>query len=209
MERSLKPLAVIFDIGGVLVPPEGGVAVLAASLDVDPETFAAAYWGNRDDYDRGGSAVDYWHKVTTSVGRSVDAERVRLLDKIDAERWSTLAPDVEPLVKDVAETDVRTALLSNAPTSMAQAVHTSDWSTYFPTRIFSCDLSVAKPEPGAYQAIEQALELDGRDLLFFDDRPSNVIAARQRGWRAHVWQGTADCRAVLAEVDVLATDHRV
>jgi FMN phosphatase YigB (HAD superfamily) len=33
--------------------------------------------------------------------------------------------------------------------------------------------------------------------VFFDDRPENVAAARERGWRAYLWSSTPDAEARL------------
>jgi FMN phosphatase YigB (HAD superfamily) len=45
-------------------------------------------------------------------------------------------------------------------------------------------LGLAKPDPAIYAAFEQATERAGPSILFFDDRPENVAAARARGWNA-------------------------
>jgi putative hydrolase of the HAD superfamily len=198
VERSRLPATVVFDIGGVLAEPEGGVATLAAEARVDATLFTAAYWRYRDGYDLGGDVDEYWTLVGTDVGRTLTPAEVRRLDRRDAQRWAELAPGTAVLVNRVAVSGVRMALLSNAPHSLAAEVRSSGWGVLFPTKVFSCETGVAKPRPGAYEAVEDALGRSGRELLFFDDRPANVAAARERGWWAHQWQGPRQCLADLA-----------
>ena len=43
---------------------------------------------------------------------------------------------------------------------------------------------LAKPDPAIYKAFEAATQHRGLAILFFDDLPENVRAARSVGWRA-------------------------
>ena len=43
---------------------------------------------------------------------------------------------------------------------------------------------LAKPDPAIYEAFEKSTARSGPNILFFDDRPQNTLAARARGWRA-------------------------
>ncbi|HEV7469172.1 MAG TPA: HAD-IA family hydrolase [Pseudonocardia sp.] len=89
----------------------------------------------------------------------------------------------------------RLALLSNAPAPLAAAVRASTWSAPFEALVFSCEIGCGKPAAGAYAAVEEALGVDRP--VFFDDRPENVAAARERGWRAYLWSSTPDAEARL------------
>ncbi|GAA1312849.1 HAD-IA family hydrolase [Pseudonocardia xinjiangensis] len=202
MDRSGPPAAVVFDIGGVLGGSEAGGAVLAAEVGVESSSFTAAYWRHRDGYDLGSDAEEYWSRVGADVGRTFTPAEMRRLDRRDAQRWAGLAPGIAALLARVAAAGVRMGLLSNAPHSLATEVRGSAWGAMFPTKVFSCEAGVAKPRPGAYAAVEDELGLSGADLLFFDDRPVNVAAARERGWWAHRWQGPRQCLADLAAAGV-------
>tara|TARA_R110002072_G_scaffold90700_1_gene202936 strand:+ start:283 stop:900 length:618 start_codon:yes stop_codon:yes gene_type:complete len=56
---------------------------------------------------------------------------------------------------------------------------------------YSADIGHQKPEPEFFAAVENRTGFDGCHLLFFDDQERNVLAARERGWQAHVWAGSA------------------
>jgi putative hydrolase of the HAD superfamily len=197
VERSLSLLTVVFDLGGVLVPPEGSIGDLAAELDVGRVELAAAYWRARDEYDRGGSSTEFWTQVTDEVDRPVGAGGVARLDAVDAARWSIPGPGVESMLADVTRTRTRLAVLSNAPASLAATVRSAPWSSAFSTLMFSSDVGVMKPEPAIYALADDRIGAADDGVLFFDDRRANVEAARRHGWRAHLWTDLADARRVL------------
>ncbi len=196
----MPDLAVVFDIGGVLTTSEGGVPELSDLIGVERERFAGPYWKHRPDYDRGTSPQEYWPLVAADLGMEFSAEDIDRLDRFDAQRWSQLAPGRFELVSGLQSAGVVTALLSNAPSSMARVVKESAWSAGFAERVFSCDLGLIKPDAKIYRAVEDALGRPGAELVFFDDRPPNVAAARERGWQAHLWTTPEDCAQTLADL---------
>jgi len=195
VERSPSPV-IVFDLGGVLVPPEGSVTALAAALDVPREQFALAYWRVRDDYDRGGPSSVFWNSILTELRRTADP---RDLDRIDAERWAHPAPGIAEFLADLVDAGLRLTVLSNAPASLAAVVRSSSWSTVFSHLVFSSDVGVMKPEPAVYDLAQTSFGASGEDLVFFDDRPVNVDGARRAGWQAHLWTDPAAARRTLVE----------
>lgn len=189
--------AVVFDIGGVLTTSEGGVPELSDLVGVERDRFALPYWEHRAAFDRGSRPAEYWPRVARDLGLEWSPEEIERIDQFDAQRWSRLAPGRLELLKSLQNGGVTTALLSNAPSSMAQVVKRSAWSAGFTARVFSCDLGLIKPDAKIYQAVEEALGRPGRELLFFDDRPPNIEAARQRGWQAYLWTTQEACQDVL------------
>ncbi|GLY26793.1 HAD family phosphatase [Kineosporia sp. NBRC 101731] len=197
MEHSQTWPAVVFDIGGVLTTSEGGVPELSRIIGVEPERFAGPYWEYRPAYDRGTLPTEYWPLVAADLGLEWSDADLERIDLFDAQRWSRLAPGRTELLTALQTGGVTTALLSNAPSSMARVVKAADWSAGFDHQIFSCDLGLIKPDAKIYQAVEDALGRPGEQLVFFDDRPPNIDAARERGWQAHLWTGPEACREVL------------
>ena len=57
---------------------------------------------------------------------------------------------------------------------------------------FSCEIGAAKPDEKFYRAIEESLGLSGPEILFWDDTPSHVDAAKKRGWRAELYTDYED-----------------
>lgn len=58
------------------------------------------------------------------------------------------------------------------------------FSRRFDRLYFSCELGCLKPDPAFYRKIEQDLGFTGPEILFWDDDPRNVRAARSLGWHA-------------------------
>ncbi|MEM9550848.1 MAG: HAD family phosphatase [Pseudomonadota bacterium] len=50
-------------------------------------------------------------------------------------------------------------------------------------------MQVIKPDPEIYRMVEDDCGLPPASLLFADDRPENIAAAKARGWQAHLFDG--------------------
>lgn len=59
-------------------------------------------------------------------------------------------------------------------------------------------LKLAKPDPGIYEALERATGYSPAEILFFDDLPDNIAAARARGWQAEQIDPKGDTAAQIA-----------
>ena len=74
----------------------------------------------------------------------------------------------------------------------------------------SGELRMLKPDPAIYAALEQGTGVAPERLLFADDRPDNIAAARARGWQGHLFehpQGWAD--ALIAHGLLTAEEARI
>lgn len=59
---------------------------------------------------------------------------------------------------------------------------------------YAADLGCSKPAPEFFAAVEARSGFSPEEILFIDDKPDNVEAARQRGWNAAVWTRGARLR---------------
>lgn len=182
-------LTVVFDLGEVLVSSTTVLPRLAAELDVGLARFTEAYRRGRLAYDAGGPAADYWTGVVTTLGRAPDPAFLARLRDLDAEKWSVLPSESRALLDALA--GVRLGVLSNAPAPLAAAVRTAAWSGLIDVLVFSAELGLVKPDPAIYLAADAAYATTPDEVVFFDDRPDNVAAAREHGWDAHVYAGPA------------------
>ncbi len=71
-------------------------------------------------------------------------------------------------------------------------------------RHLSYEMGHAKPSLRSFQIVAESASLPPRSLLFFDDVPANVEAARRAGFRAEVFESEASLRAMLPTLDVVA-----
>lgn len=74
---------------------------------------------------------------------------------------------------------------------------------HFATRHLSWRLGAMKPSPAAYARVQDRLEVAPAQVLFVDDRTTNVDAARAHGWQAEVFTGAADLEALLRGHELL------
>lgn len=194
---------IVFDLGGVLSTPEGKVAAIADQLGVTPEQLDPAYWGPRADYDAGASNLDYWTRVTAAVGQQVDQEQADRLGRSDAENWASIRPEAAQILADLDAAGVHTAILSNAPVDMYEAIDAAPWRSHVGPVFVSGILQVIKPSGEIFDHVAQTLEVDPAELHFIDDAPANVAGAKDSGWNAHLWRDDADTRAWLVDLGVL------
>ena len=187
--------AVIFDIGNVLTrwQPEAfydrviGEARRRALFDavdlhrMNDEVDAGAEFRDTiyawaEDYPEWSSEIRMWH-----------------------DRWIELAsPRIEgsiALLRALRGKGVPVFALTNfGASSYAAAVPLLDFLSEFDREYVSGRMGVIKPDPRIYQMVEADCGLSGDRLLFADDKPENIKAAADRGWRTHqfeTWQGWA------------------
>jgi putative hydrolase of the HAD superfamily len=194
-----RPTHVVLDLGEVLVPA-WDVGSLAAAVEADPDRFVAAYWAHRGRYDRGSDPDEYWLRVAQDAGIApgtlTDADVTRLA-RLDAQHWTAILPEAEQLLAELSGSGLPLALLSNAPVPVAEAVRSKAWTAHFGLLVFSAEEGLTKPDPRIFERVSGRLGVPPARVVFFDDRPENVAAARRCRWQAHVWTGVHAARAVL------------
>jgi len=186
---STQPELVVFDLGRVLIRICDGwrhacetVGVPAPKLD-DKTLERMAIVSHR--HERGEISDRQFIEDTASLAGVLpdDVERVAL-------GWLRgPMPDIEALIDDVLATGVQTACLSNT-NAMHWAMMTGQGDNALPLaklhhRFASHELGVMKPDAAIYDIVEARTGVAPGAILFFDDHPPNVAAARNRGWRAH------------------------
>lgn len=62
---------------------------------------------------------------------------------------------------------------------------------------------IAKPESRIYEIVETRTGRTGADLFFTDDNPANIVAARARGWDAHLFTDAVNLEAALRDAGLL------
>lgn len=191
-------MLVLFDFGEVLGLPQSAAdrSALATGAGLDPETFRERYWSARHAYDSGElSDADYWSGI---AGRDLPPARVEHLVRLDTRSWLHLAPEVVALHAELVRAGVPTALFSNAPAAIADAIDALPELAPMRGRYFSARLRLAKPDPAAFATVLAALDHEPGEVLFVDDRPGNVDGARAVGLRALLYVGSRQLREDLA-----------
>jgi FMN phosphatase YigB (HAD superfamily) len=200
--RAPRVRIVCFDLGGVLVRicrtwAEGcraaGVEERARATD---EAGEAARGQLMDLFGTGRISEAEWaERLSAALLGSYTAEELKRIHHA----W-TLDEYAEAgrLIDELHAAGVATACLSNTnPSHWTRLIHHDgaralSGPAEYPAvqrlgRHFASHLlGLAKPDPAIYRAFEQATDLSGHQILFFDDLGENVEAARARGWNAEL-----------------------
>lgn len=197
---------VCFDLGGVIVRIcrsfVEGCAAAGLPARAPRETIDASREDRRrlsDLHQVGHLPCDhYFDAVSRAMGGLYSPDEVRRIHRA----WLLGEySGVGALVEDLHRSGpIRTGILSNTNHDhWREMLQTPRFSTpgLIQHRHASHLLGHAKPGMEIYHAFERAVELPGAAILFFDDLPENVEAARTAGWHAHRVDPDADTAAQM------------
>jgi HAD superfamily hydrolase (TIGR01509 family) len=188
------PAVILFDLGGVLLPfdRERRVAVAACQLGVHPAAVRALFAGELPGrMDLGAaSEADFADAFAGLAGRPVSEDEARALllsvfEPPNAELWA---------LADVLRGRVGVGGFSDNP-AFVRAVFPP--GAILDPMIFSSEIGAAKPSEAAFAAAEARAGAAGADIVFVDDMPANVEAARRRGWDAILYRSNAELTTEL------------
>ncbi len=183
----ISPSVVIFDYGNVLcqAQPIADTQAMASILDVPGARFTELYWQFRIAYDAADlDPIAYWNTMAQTASRRLTADQISELIEIDSRSWSHPAPVMPQWARDIRAAGIRTAILSNMPVPVRDAVLACPWLPEFDSLTFSCDIRACKPDPEIYRDCLNKMGAQPADVLFLDDREYNVRAAEALGLNA-------------------------
>ena len=189
----------LFDYGMVIsaAPLPEDWEALRAVTGMDLQPAASPYWAARLEYDGGAlSPADYWASV---LGRRVGAEELARLEELDARQWARLNPRTQQVLQLLAGEGAQLALLSNMPAEMSYRYESdASWPAFFAVRYFSGRLRMVKPDERIYRHVLDGLGAAPEDVVFIDDNPANIEAAKALGMRVVLHTEETDLRQELA-----------
>ena len=196
MTGRSAPRAILFDLGGVLLPfdQERRIAALVRRFGCPAET-ARAFMGDGIHWRLSlgeADADDLAEAFAAAFG-----ERVTPLEAEDLALTVFEAPN-HALWELAARLRARAMVggFSDNPRFVDRLFPAGG---FLEPMFFSSEIRVFKPEPEAFAAVEAALGLPAETILFIDDTAANVTAAIARGWDAIHFTGNAALVADLAE----------
>jgi putative hydrolase of the HAD superfamily len=192
----IRPKAVVFDYGNVLCEPQHSAEIeaMAAIVDLPRARFEEIYWRDRLAYDEGKlDPVEYWN----NFGRVTPSE-IEQLNLLDGRSWTYPDAVMPDWAGQLREAGFRTALLSNMPFTVRDAVLGCKWLPEFDQRTFSCELRISKPSPEIYEHCLHGLSIAADDALFLDDRPGNIQGAEAIGMHGILFTSARDLASQLA-----------
>ncbi|MCK4861480.1 MAG: HAD family phosphatase [Rhodobacteraceae bacterium] len=184
----MKPDAVIFDIGNVLITwhPEKLYDALM-SPDERRAMFASVDLHTMNDrIDHG----ENWRDVVYATA-SVNPEYTDMI-RLWHDRWAEMAtPSISKswhILRRLRQQGTPVFALSNfGIETFAFAETLYPELAEFDRRFISGHMGVTKPARRIYEMVEAETGLSGAQLFFADDRQENIDAAEALGWQGHVF----------------------
>jgi len=184
--------AVLFDADGVLQRPGAWWRQAFARLvDISDATNLDAFVRDFDAAERSALRVGAGFEDALAAVLERWNCSGRLADALQILTTIEVYGEVLDAVQSLRRAGVPCHLATNQQAHRAR--HMSEVMAYrelFDREFYSCHLGVAKPEPEYFAAILRELNFPAQSLLFLDDREENVIAARQAGLQAAVYDGS-------------------
>ena len=181
---------IVFDYGGVLArsPVLDDFEPVASEIGLTWEIYKDGFSRYRLDYDSDRiSCAEMYRMIAVDHGLSMTEEQCERLCKADDESWLHPLPETLEWMHELKSEGCRIGILTNMETSFfdrcvrhvfAEHIALSD------ALVVSGKEGVSKPDPRIYRLMEERLNLDSREILFFDDNARNVVGARSVGWQA-------------------------
>lgn len=185
----MKPELVVFDIGNVLIEwqPERtyaevfgpdraaaffrDVPIHRTHLQLDAGARFSVILDLIEDYPAYADEIRFWVDGWSQLASRRIDHSIRLMQALQAKGvpvWALTNFGDEPF--DVSCAD-------------------HPFLTEFDGAVVSGRIGLIKPDPEIYAALEQATLTRASRILFTDDRPENIAAARARRWQTHLFEG--------------------
>jgi putative hydrolase of the HAD superfamily len=196
---------IVFDFAGVLFHWQPRqllrrelprLAVDEASAQRLADEIFQGYGGDWADFDRGTvDAPALVQRIAARTGLAA-ADVQRVVDAVPAELQPL--PDSVALLRRLHAQGRRLHFLSNMPAPYAEHLEREhDFLRCFESGVISARVRQIKPEPGIFATAARYFGAEPAQLLFIDDLPVNVRAAREAGWQAVRFVDAPDCAARL------------
>lgn len=190
---SAAPQAIVFDFGDVLTTKPNTEEIrqfLRTSFYLNKEEFNKV---NQLKFDlikqRKTTDQEFW--LQYAKDHNIDLPHDWLQEFIKIKTTVVVDPKMYDLIAKLKETNLPIALLSNINPTQAQFSKDSGFFEPFDPCLLSCELGMEKPDPKIFDYLIHKLELPAKDILFIDDRPENVDAAKNQGIDAILFKSQA------------------
>ena len=206
----MKPKAVVFDIGNVLIewqPERFYDAVIGADRRKDMfdaidlhamndrvdmgENFRDVIYATADVYPEWRTEIQMWHDRWIEMAAPVIAHSLRLM-------------------KALQDAGVPVFSLTNfGKETYDLAAIDYPFLREFDRDFISGHMGMIKPNPLIYQTLEETSGVTPEALLFTDDRADNIAIAAQRGWQTHLFEGPQGWADRLVHTGLLTQEQAI
>ncbi|MCC7266320.1 MAG: HAD family phosphatase [Caulobacteraceae bacterium] len=192
----------VLDIGGVFYLGKTDKAfwrAWAQRAGLAPDDLESGFWygpdieaANIGDIDR----AEYCRRTALRIGATPQV----ISDVVQAAFNSEFNQALADHIRGLRERGAAVSALSNSWSSEAAILARPELAGLFDHAVSSADVKLTKPDPAIYRLALQRLGVSPRDVVFIDDTPGLVEAARRLGIGAIHFRDTAQVLAELAVV---------
>ena len=179
-----KTKCVLFDIGGVLVDWHMSwiTSEISKRFDIKEDLIILAFDKYLPKLDSGKiNESNFWQNIATDTESD-------LLKNNNESLWDTYfrknaipKPDVKKLSIDLKNNGFTIGIISNIEKVTHGVVDDWDMLSHFEHKFMSYQIGFSKPDPRIYEYVIDKLPYSPDELLFIDDKPSNVESAKNCG----------------------------
>ncbi|WP_068469748.1 HAD family hydrolase [Candidatus Protochlamydia phocaeensis] len=180
---------IVFDFGGVIAKGDKQEIgnYIAKTFDISPEEGLKSQTELKQYLTQGGSEQDFWKMYAQSKGKSLPDQWIEKLDQVRLRAIKEI-PGMVNVVKTLQKQGYQTALLSNVRMSQAKLKRQLGYYSLFDPVLLSYEIGVDKPNAKAYQILLDTLGAPPERVLFIDNKPQNIEAAKSMGIDAILFQ---------------------
>ena len=200
MNIRIPDRVIVFDYGEVISVSQSAAdrAALVEISGLDTRLFWQLYDRYREDLDQGVTLPrEYWNLVARDAGVAWSPAQLQQLWAADIRSWISVEPGTVQLLAELHAGGTRVALLSNAGFDFSDPFRHSPMAAYFEAMFVSAELGLIKPDPEIYRVTARELGITLEQMVFIDNKKTNVDAAIALGVTGHVFTTVAELRAFL------------
>lgn len=201
---SPTPIAVVFDLGGVLIrwDPRHLYRQLMPEDEIDAFLDEVGFHAWNHEQDAGaswGPAVEEHAALFPHRRELLAAYPARFAESLDGPVEGTVA-----ILAELHAAGTRLVALTNWSAELfPHAEATFDFLALFEGIVVSGREGVAKPDPAVFDLLRSRYDLDPARTVFVDDSPPNVAAAAAAGFMALTFTAPDRLRADLSRLGLL------
>ncbi|MDX1595707.1 MAG: HAD family phosphatase [Nitrosopumilaceae archaeon] len=199
-----KIKCILFDIGGVLVDWHMSwiTSEIAKRFEINEVDVVESFGNYLPELDCGKiKEKTFWEKIANDTNSSLLAQTTESLWNTYFQKNAKINHDVLSLVSHL-KGNYSLGIISNIEEITHKIVH--DWSVLdnFTHRFLSYQIGFSKPDVRIYEHVLDSLPFEGQDMVFIDDKPSNVESAQKCGINSIHFTNYAKLRKSLQDLEI-------
>jgi len=201
----LRPSAIVFDLGKVLVDFDYAIAgrriASRAKAAIDPARFVSDHSDLLLRYELGQVTTrQFFDEIRVATGFDGSFEE---FGRFFGDIFTPIQPMVE-LHAALRRKGFPTYIFSNTNDLAVEHIRRSfPFFSNFDGYIFSYQHGAMKPDAKLYEVVEREAKRHGEEILYLDDRPENIAAGAARGWQVLLHESPEKTRAALEQPKLL------